>query len=51
MASLEIILEQKSKQIEIVVGDGHCLLHAFAMSVEAEKNHSFINKGWIFALN
>ena len=23
--------------MEIVVGDGHCLLHAFAMSLEAEK--------------
>ena len=29
--------EQKSKQMEIVVGDGHCLLHAFAMSLESEK--------------
>ena len=34
---LKSFSEQKSKQIEIVVGDGHCLLHAFAMSLEAEK--------------
>ena len=34
---LKSFLEQKSKQMEIVVGDGHCLLHAFAMSLEAEK--------------
>ena len=27
----------ESKQMEIVVGDGHCLLHAFAMSLEAEE--------------
>ena len=38
MASLEMFFEeQKSKQMEIVVGDGHCLLHAFEMSLEAEK--------------
>ena len=37
MASSEIILEQKSKQMEIVVGDGHCLLRTFAMSLKAEK--------------
>ena len=34
---LKSFSEQKSKQIEIVVGDGHCLLHAFAMSLQAEK--------------
>ena len=34
---LKSFSEQKSKQMEIVVGDGHCLLHAFAMSLEAEK--------------
>ena len=34
---LKSFLEQKSKQMEIVVGDEHCLLHAFAMSLEAEK--------------
>ena len=42
---LKSFLEQKSKQMEIVVGDGHCLLHAFSISLEAEKNHSFINRG------
>ena len=42
---LKSFSEQKSKQLEIVVGDGHCLLHAFAMSLEAKKNHSFINRG------
>ena len=34
---LKSFSEQKSKQMKIVVGDGHCLLHAFAMSLEAEK--------------
>ena len=34
---LKLFSEQKSKQMEIVVGDGHCFLHAFAMSLEAEK--------------
>ena len=34
---LKSFSEQKSKQMEIVVGDGHCLLHAFAMSLEAKK--------------
>ena len=34
---LKSFSEKKSKQMEIVVGDGHCLLHAFAMSLEAEK--------------
>ena len=42
---LKSFLEQKSKQMEIVVGDGHCLLHAFAMSLEVGKNHNFINRG------
>ena len=35
--SLTHFLVQKSKQMEIMVGDEHCLLHAFAMSLEAEK--------------
>ena len=34
---LKSFSEQKSKQMEIVVGDGYCLLHAFAMSLEAKK--------------
>ena len=34
---LKSFSEQKSKQMEVVVGDGHCLLHAFAMSLEAER--------------
>ena len=33
---LKSFSEQKSKQTKIVVGDGHCLLHAFAMSLESE---------------
>ena len=41
---LKSFSEHKSKQMEILVGDGHCLLHAFAMSLEAEKNHSSINR-------
>ena len=34
---LKSFSEQKSKQMEIVVEDGHCLPRAFAMSLEAEK--------------
>ena len=34
---LKSFSEQESKQMEIVVGDEHCFLHAFAMSLEDEK--------------
>ena len=34
---LKSFSEQESKQMEMVVGDEHCFLHAFAMFLESEK--------------
>ena len=34
---LKSLLEQKFKRMEMVVGNGHCLIHAFAMSLEVER--------------